>query len=268
MSPLPSPADPQLAFDDGVAVALLAAVARTDDVPLAIADALGVSIQGARPVTDQLLDGLRERALLLVLDNLEHLLGRWRGRYADSALIGRILAEAPGVYLLATSRERLRVRDEWVLELGGLALPTADSGPRVDQADAVRLFVERAQRIAPGFSLSGEGRAAVARICRRLEGMPLAIELAAAWAHVLAPARDRRRGRARAGLPDPHRPRCALAPPQHARGPRSFLAPARRCRAPHPGAHDGVPRRMPARGGRRPWRAPRCRCWWHCSTNR
>ncbi|MFL5807379.1 MAG: helix-turn-helix domain-containing protein, partial [Roseiflexaceae bacterium] len=173
-------------FADGVGVAWLASVATVADVPLAIAEALGVPIQGSRPILDQLMVGLRERSLLLLLDNLEHLLGSDSGD-ALVALVGRILAEEPGVALLATSRERLRMRDEWVLELGGLALPATDSGPHLERTEAVRLFVERAQRVTPDFALRAENRAAVGHICRRLEGMPLAIELAAAWTRGLTP---------------------------------------------------------------------------------
>jgi predicted ATPase/DNA-binding XRE family transcriptional regulator len=177
-------AEPRLR--DGVAVVYLASASSADDVPLAVAEALGQTLQGARRPADQLVGALRERALLLILDNLEHLLGPGQGE-ALAELIGRILAEAPEARVLATSRERLRLRDEWVLELGGLGLPRAESGPRVAQSDAVRLFVDRARRVAPDFALSPESMAAVARLCRQLEGMPLAIELAAAWARALAP---------------------------------------------------------------------------------
>ena len=173
-------------FANGVGIAWLASTATAGDVPLAIAEALSVPIQGSRPLPDQLIAALSERSLLLVLDNLEHLLGSDDGD-ALISLVGRILAEARGVSLLATSRERLRMRDEWALELGGLALPASASGPQLERSDAVRLFVERAQRGAPDFRLRAENRAAVAQICRRLEGMPLAIELAAAWTRALTP---------------------------------------------------------------------------------
>src|SRR5262245_66567892 len=108
-------------FADGVGVVWLASVATVADVPLAIAEALGVPIQGSRPILDQLLAALHQQSLLLVLDNLEHLLGPGNGD-ALVALVGRVLAEARGIALLATSRERLSMRDEWVIELGGLAV--------------------------------------------------------------------------------------------------------------------------------------------------
>jgi predicted ATPase/DNA-binding CsgD family transcriptional regulator/transcriptional regulator with XRE-family HTH domain len=175
----------ETAFADGAGVVWLASVAKAGDAPLAIAEMLGYATQSARPVADLLVEALRERSLLVVLDNLEHLLG------ADSelltTLIRRLLTEAPSVRLLATSRERLRLRDERVIELGGLTIPPSDTGPRVDQAESVQLFVERAQHIAPEFALRPENRAAIAHICRRLEGLPLAIELAAAWTRAITP---------------------------------------------------------------------------------
>lgn len=174
-------------FSDGVVFVALATATTCQDVPLALARALGMTASGVQPLSEQVIPTLRERAQLLILDNLEHLLpGESGAQFA--ALLSELLAEAPDVRVLATSRERLRLRDEWVLELGGLELPQAESGPGVEQADAVRLFLERARRAAPAFTLNAEGQAAVARLCRQLEGMPLAIELAAAWIPTLAPA--------------------------------------------------------------------------------
>ena len=174
-------------FADGVGVAWLASIATAADVPLAIAEALGMPIQGSRPIPDQLIAALRERSLLLLLDNLEHLLGSDDWRRAGSVSSAASSPRRPACALLATSRERLRMRDEWVLELGGLALPATASGPQLERTEAVRLFVERAQRVTPDFALRAENRAAVGQICRRLEGMPLAIELAAAWIRALTP---------------------------------------------------------------------------------
>lgn len=174
------------AFPDGVAVVQLAAAPSAAEVPRAIAEALDVPLHGPRPAAEQLVAALRDRAQLLVLDNLEHLLTAAEGDLV-AALVHRLLAEAPGVRVLATSRERLRLRDERVVELGGLGLPPAEGGARVERSESVRLFVERAQRVAPDFVLNAAGRAAVAHICRQLEGMPLAIELAASWSRTLSP---------------------------------------------------------------------------------
>jgi predicted ATPase/DNA-binding CsgD family transcriptional regulator/DNA-binding XRE family transcriptional regulator len=184
------------AFADGVAVALLAPVASARDVPLAILEAAGYIAQGARPIEDQLIDLLRDRRLLLVLDNLEHLLGPGEGE-ALAALLRRVLSEAPGVRLLATSRERLRLRDERALSLHGLTLPHSASRAAIDASAAVLLFLERAQRVESAFALTPANRAAVSEICHLLDGVPLAIELAASWVHTLSPpeiAAEVRRG--------------------------------------------------------------------------
>lgn len=101
-------------------------------------------------------------------------------------MLGRLLAEAGDLTLLVTSRERLHLRDEWTIELGGLSLPDDDAW--LEQAEAVQLFVERARHVSPQFALDSHNRLAVAHICRRMEGMPLAIELAAAWTRVLTPS--------------------------------------------------------------------------------
>jgi predicted ATPase len=169
-------ADLDVAYD--VAVVPLAPITAASDVPLAIAEALGEPLQGARSVWDRLLAILRERGVLLVLDNCEHLLGPVEGA-AFAALIRQMIEAAPRLQILATSRERLRLRDERVVTLAGLALPRDDTGARVERSDAVHVFVERAQRATPEFTLNAVNRAAVAQICRRLEGLPLAIELAA-----------------------------------------------------------------------------------------
>jgi predicted ATPase/DNA-binding XRE family transcriptional regulator len=178
--------DAALAPADGVAVVYLAALATARDVPLAIGEALGLSLQGTAPAEQQLVAALRGRGALLVLDNLEHLLGQPGGETL-AALLGQLLAEAPGLRLLATSRERLAIPGEWVLELGGLALPPdAARASAGAEFGAVQLFLQRARQVAPTF---GEGAATVrtvAAICRRLEGSPLAIELAASWARALS----------------------------------------------------------------------------------
>lgn len=173
-------------FADGAAVVLLVSLTAARDVPLAIVEALDIQPQSNQAPIDTLLAALRDRSLLLVLDNCEQLLGPGEGELL-AALIQRILAEAPGVRLLVTSRERLRLRDEHVLELGGLTLPPPGTGPHIERSAAVQLFVERAQRADPAFALQAGNRLAVAHICRQLEGSPLAIELAAAWVRVLTP---------------------------------------------------------------------------------
>jgi predicted ATPase/DNA-binding CsgD family transcriptional regulator len=173
------------AFQGDVWVVWLAGTSTADDVPLAIAEAMRLPMQGSRPAFEQLLDELRDCTVLLVLDNLEHLLGDDGAAIAE--LIDRLLEGAPELRLLATSRERLRMQAERVIALGGLELPRARAGLPVEQAEAVQLFVDRARRVSHDFALRGELRSEVAHICRRLEGLPLAIELAAAWTRALSP---------------------------------------------------------------------------------
>jgi predicted ATPase len=153
-----------------------------------IAQGLGITGDESRTVNERLLEALRPKHLLLVLDNLEQLV-------AAAALIPTALAEAPRLKMLATSREPLRVRGEQVVPVPPLALPDPDRmGPitrvEVDQlaeVASVALFIARARELQPDFALTSENAPAVAAICRRLDGLPLAIELAVARLPVLPP---------------------------------------------------------------------------------
>lgn len=172
-------------FPDGVAFVPLATAAQVADLPLIIARALGLLPQSARSVLDQLVRALHDRRLLLILDNLEQLLSPTTGDTLVD-LIDQLLQAAPGLRILATSRERLQLQAEWVLALGGLQLPQGDQDvPMIEAASAVRLFLERARHVAPEFALQPEDAPVVARICRYVEGSPLAIELAASWTRAL-----------------------------------------------------------------------------------
>jgi predicted ATPase len=137
-----------------------------DLLAVTVAEALAVPLAARRPARELLGAWLAERRLLVVLDNLEHLPGA-------ASLVTELLAAAPGLKLLATSRRRVGAGVEWVLDVPGLG-----EGP------AVELFAERARRVRAGFSLEDEGPA-VAAICRLVEGLPLAIELAADLARTL-----------------------------------------------------------------------------------
>jgi predicted ATPase/DNA-binding CsgD family transcriptional regulator len=133
--------------------------------------------------THDLVDTIRERRALLVLDNCEHL------REGCAALVSRLLRACPNLHVFVTSREPLRVTGERVWWLEPLPVPAAGEGDvAVAAGDAVELFVERARDVAPGFALGGALAPCVVEICRRLDGLPLAIELAAARAAVLSPA--------------------------------------------------------------------------------
>lgn len=161
--------------------ALFVPLASLDDPDLllfAIADSLRLSLQMEEDPKQQLLRYLRPMDILLVLDNFEQLV-------EGAGLLVEIHDEAPGVKFLVTSREHLNLRQEWVFEIVGMRYPTAGEREEVEAYSAVQLFVETARRVRPDFALSEENRAAVAEICRLVEGMPLGIELAAAWVRVL-----------------------------------------------------------------------------------
>ena len=165
-------------FPDGVSFVELAPVRSADLVVLTIADALAVVLRGGHDPQAQLLGALREREGLLVLDNFEHLLD-------GAALVAALLRAAPRITILVTSRERLNLREERVFAVEGLDVPADDTGAAIDASGAVRLFVESARKVATRFVLHGAERQHVARICQLVDGMPLAIELAAAWVPVL-----------------------------------------------------------------------------------
>jgi predicted ATPase/transcriptional regulator with XRE-family HTH domain len=172
-------------FRDGVAFVALAPVSDPADILTAIAQACDCPFPPAQRPEAALLAFLRERAMLLVLDNLEHLLGSEHGTHV-SALFAALLREAPQLRLLVTSRERLRLRDEWVIELVGLALPADERPGAIEHSEAAQLFLARARQVAGDFAITPQNRAAVAQICRLLGGAPLAIELAASWVRALS----------------------------------------------------------------------------------
>jgi DNA-binding SARP family transcriptional activator/predicted ATPase len=153
----------------------------------AMADALHFDFQGPVHPQAQLLSYLRDKRMLLVLDNFEHLV-------AEARQLGDILRLAPGIKLLVTSRARLNLREECLLEIIGLDYPTEAEAAAATQAgadpagdySAIALFVQQARRMRPGSSLSPDDWPAVVRICQLAEGVPLAIELAASWLRVLS----------------------------------------------------------------------------------
>ncbi|MFI6250549.1 ATP-binding protein [Streptomyces sp. NPDC051016] len=168
------------AFPDGVRYVALAGLHDPELVPLAAADALGLHDHSDRPPLDTLVERLRERRLLLVLDNCEHLLA------ACAGLAAALLHGTTGVRVLATSRHRLGLTEEHLLEVRPLPVPDPEGDLSAAEAHpALALFADRAAAVLPGFRLTPTNRAAVARLCRRLDGLPLAIELAAVRMRVL-----------------------------------------------------------------------------------
>lgn len=145
-----------------------------DAIAAAAADALGITFGGTIAPARQLQNYLRAQELLLVFDNFEHLM-------SSAAWLVELVTAAPRVTLLITSREPLNVRAETVLRLEGLDVPKAGSAQNVRESDSVQLFVERAARAAGQFTVNADTLKRVSGICEQVEGMPLAIELAAAW---------------------------------------------------------------------------------------
>lgn len=172
-------------FTDGVAWVEFAALRDPDLVSAALADALGVRESGEQSFAELLKRAINDRRLLLVLDNCEHVL-------PAIPLIGNLLGACPNLVMLATSRIRLRLRGERELPVEPLVVPVDYSvnTPLAGVAGvaAVRLFVERAQDVVPGFTLTKENAKPIVTICQRLDGLPLALELAAARSKLLSPA--------------------------------------------------------------------------------
>jgi predicted ATPase/DNA-binding CsgD family transcriptional regulator len=181
-------------FPDGAGYVELADVTSPDLVVTRVATVVGVAEEKDRPLLDTLADALRPRTMVLALDNCEHLLE------ACARLCQRLLAAAPDLRLLATSREPLRVAGETIWPVPPLAVTSPAGLAGNGTPEAVRLFAERAAAIAPGFALTPANAAAVAAVCRSLDGIPLAIELAAARVRALSVEQIRMRVADRFGL--------------------------------------------------------------------
>lgn len=171
-------------FADGVFWVALAPIPTSAGIAPALAEAIGWMGYNDRPMLEQLVVHLRDKRMLLVLDNVEHLLD-------GAEQLSAILSAAQGVKLLVTSREALNLTEEWFHPVMGMAFPLADEEDFADMEegrpyDAVRLFEQCALRADWGFSLAAHRRD-VARICRLVDGMPLALELAASWLKTLPP---------------------------------------------------------------------------------
>jgi predicted ATPase/DNA-binding SARP family transcriptional activator len=177
----------QADFAHGVAFIPLAPVGSVEAAIPAIASAIHLYFYGPNDPKVQLLNYLCEKQMLLILDNVEDFLdGPPQANIVE--LILEILERAPGVKLLVTSREVLNLQEEWVFEVRGLAFPDREQTDRLDEYAAVALFIQRARRALPGFAFNEADLGGIAHICRLVEGMPLAIELAATWSRMLSPS--------------------------------------------------------------------------------
>lgn len=171
-------------FKDGVYLVELASINDPESVPSAIAQTLNLRDTGDRPLLEVLKEKLQDMTILLLLDNFEQVT-------TAAAIVVELLKISPGLKILVTSREALHVRGEYVFPLSPLGLPEASldklSVEQLSQYEAVQLFLERAQAVKPNFNLTEENAQVVAEICSRVDGLPLAIELAAARIRLFSP---------------------------------------------------------------------------------
>jgi non-specific serine/threonine protein kinase len=172
-------------FSDGIVWVDLAPLLDPALVPATVARQFGLSPSSDNPIEEDLARYLRPRQMLFMLDNCEHLLE------STAVLVARLLAICPALQVLATSRAPLHVRGEHELPVEPLPLPVGNTLPSLaalTQNESIRLFVERARAVRPAFTIDETNAATVADVCRQLDGLPLAIELAAARSKILSPA--------------------------------------------------------------------------------
>lgn len=169
-------------FPHGVFFISFAPVTSHKMISATIANTIGLQFHGATGPREHLLNHLRDKRMLLVLDNFEHLI-------EGVGLLTAIIEAAPDIKVLVTSRERLNLQGEWVLQMEGLPYPVSprdSSQEKLGTFAAVQLFLQSALRFDSRFTLDEDNRQCVAQICRLMEGLPLGIELAAAWVRVLS----------------------------------------------------------------------------------
>jgi serine/threonine protein kinase/tetratricopeptide (TPR) repeat protein len=169
------------AFVDGVFFAALAPISQPQHIVNAINEALGFNPAGNGTPQEQLIGYLAPRQLLLILDNFEHVL-------EGAEFVGEILDHAPNVKIIATSREALNLQGEWLHTMRGLEVPPTADAPHLEGYSAIALFLQAARRVKRDFALEAN-RVPVVRIARLVDGMPLGLELAAAWLKTTTAAR-------------------------------------------------------------------------------
>lgn len=165
-------------YPDGAAFVPLEDLVLVSEIGGRLAHEIGVALHGNREPLDQAIEFLRERRMLLVLDNFEQLT-------SGAAILEKLLQASPGLRIIVTSRMRLALAAEWLLPIEGLPCPEAEDLDRIEAFDAARLFIRAARRVDPALDPAA-GAPAIAEICRQVGGLPLALELAAAWTRVLS----------------------------------------------------------------------------------
>jgi predicted ATPase/transcriptional regulator with XRE-family HTH domain len=166
-------------FEHGAYFVSLAGTSSSEFIIPAVADALGYSFSGTVELQAQLFNFLKEKHILLVLDNLEHLL-------TGIELLDELLAHAYNVKLVTTSREQLNLHAEWAFELQGLPIPSNVEMINLESNSAVALFIQRAKQMKQNFAPSNDELDSIKRICQLVEGSPLGLELAAAWVRMMS----------------------------------------------------------------------------------
>ncbi|HEY5732085.1 MAG TPA: tetratricopeptide repeat protein, partial [Anaerolineales bacterium] len=165
-------------FSDGVYFISLAGIGMTESIVPTIADVLGVAFSGPAEPLVQVINFLRTKQILLVIDNMEHLI-------EGASLLGELLQQTQQVKMLTTSREQLRLQWEWIFDVQGLPVPE-EGDEDIENNSAVSLFLNRARQASQSFSTGSEDTGALIRICKLVGGLPLAIELAASWVRTLS----------------------------------------------------------------------------------
>lgn len=174
-------------YKDGVWFVPLASLSSPDFLVSTIASAINISVSKASNPLQQLINFLQQKELLVILDNFEHMLPE------GVSVPLELLNQTPSIYLLVTSRERLNLSSEWIYELKGLSFPvddhvqTGSKDANIETSEAVQLFVQRARQARTGYAPARQDLTTILRICEMVEGLPLGIELAAAWMRSMSP---------------------------------------------------------------------------------
>jgi predicted ATPase/transcriptional regulator with XRE-family HTH domain len=166
-------------FPDGIFFLPMASVNQPEAIIPAIANGLGIVFSGPADPTTQLINTLRDKKVLIVIDNMEHLIG-------GGSILGEILHQAPNVKILLTSREQMHLQWEWIFDVQGLPIPEETTAEALETNSAATLFLKRARQTAQHDILTSDEANALVQICKFVDGLPLAIELAASWVRIMS----------------------------------------------------------------------------------